>query len=92
MMSRRRSKSGRSATKKPADAASSDENTEAEDEQDDDNDQTLTNIANGQNLMSDFAVDFFGDNENAYYFGFNSMVVPENDYTKPEPDFNNLPT
>ena len=73
---------------------------------DDENDQTLTEIAAGRTFTSDFAVDFFGDSENSYYFAFNSMVSSSgggliddrssgyfsDSHSKAELDFTNLPT
>ena len=71
---------------------------------DDENDQTLTEIAAGRTFTSDFAVDFFGDSENSYYFAFNSMVSSSgliddcssgyfsDSLSKVELDYTNLPT
>ena len=71
---------------------------------DDENDQTLTEIAAGRTFTSDFAVDFFGDSENSYYFAFNSMVSSSgliddcssgyfsDSHPKAELDYTNLPT
>ena len=71
---------------------------------DDENDQTLTDIAAGKTFLTHYEKDFFGDNENSYYFAFNSMASnasafgwgyamgEDEEGIILEPDFNNLPT